>query len=113
MEISFWSYNKDVNSYLYEHHLEVRANCHILDEQSTIAMVECGAGLSIMPMLFIGANSRSNITREHLSSVDIFPLEPKEYRKLGLCYTDKSLLSAAATALSDYIREYIKTWEQK
>jgi DNA-binding transcriptional LysR family regulator len=51
------SYNKDVNSYLYEHHLEVRANCHILDEQSTIAMVQCGAGLSIMPTLFIKTNT--------------------------------------------------------
>ncbi|MCR4610994.1 MAG: LysR family transcriptional regulator [Lachnospiraceae bacterium] len=102
------SYNKDVNSYLYEHQLEVRSNCHILDEQSTIAMVQCGAGLSIMPMLFIGANTRGDFM-----SVDIYPLKPKECRNLGLCYPDKSLLSAAAAALSDHIREYVKTWEQK
>ena len=102
------SYNKDVNSYLHEHQLEVRANCHILDEQSTIAMVQCGAGLSIMPMLFVGANTTFNT-----ASVDIYPLEPKEYRVLGLCCPDESLLSAAATALAKYIREFVKTWPQE
>lgn len=107
------SYNKDVNSYLYEHQLEVRANCHILDEQSTIAMVECGAGLSIMPMLFVGANISSDSRGEHVSNVDIYPLDPKEYRILGLCYTDKSLLSTAARALSLYIKEYITQWRQE
>ncbi len=99
------SYNKDVNSYLYENKLEVRANCHILDEQSTIAMVQCGAGLSIMPMLFVGSSLNAQ-----MASVDIYPLEPKEYRILGLCYLDKKLLSTAANALSDHIREYVKTW---
>ena len=98
------SYNKDVNSYLYEHHLEVRANCHILDEQSTIAMVQCGAGLSIMPTLFITTNT---------ADVDIYPLEPKEYRLLGLCYLDKSLISSATSALASHIREYVKKWEQE
>lgn len=98
------SYNKDVNSYLYEHQLEVRANCHILDEQSTIAMVQCGAGLSIMPTLFIKTNT---------ANVDTYPLEPKEYRVLGICYSDKALLSTAAQALSSHIREYIDSWEQE
>lgn len=96
------SYDKDVNSYLSEHRLEVRANCHILDEQSTVAMVQCGTGITIMPTLF---------TKTTSANVDVFPLEPKEYRTLGLCYTDKKDLSSAANAMANEIRDYINNLE--
>lgn len=98
------SYNKDVNSYLFEHKLEVRANCRILDEQSTIAMVQCGTGLSIMPTLF---------TQTTTGNVDVYPLKPREYRVLGVCYADEKILSAAAKAMIKEIKDYIVEWKQK
>lgn len=96
--------DKDDNVYLYEHHLEVRADCHMMNELSSIAMVECGVGLAIMPELFMKNNT---------GNVDVYSLEPREYRVLGLCYADKSLLTTAARALSQHIREYVEEWQQK
>ena len=98
------SYDKDINSYLYSHNLEIRANCRISDEQSTLAMVECGEGVSIMPKMFMDASSYD---------VDTYPLKPKEYRILGLFYSDRTILSTAARALLKHIREYVKIWQQE
>ena len=90
----------DVINYLSKYRLSVRANCHILDDQSAIAMVECGAGISIMPQLIL-ETSKLN--------VDVYPLEPKQYRILGICTGSNDFLPPAAKAMIEHIKTYVST----
>ncbi len=90
----------DVINYLSKYRLSVRANCHILDDQSAIAMVECGAGISIMPELIL-ETSKMN--------VDVYPLEPKQYRTLGICTGSNEFLPPAAKVMISHIKDYVKT----
>ena len=43
--------------------------CHVVDDQSTIAMVESGFGICIMPEL---------VMRKQNNNVDIYPIEPRD-----------------------------------
>jgi DNA-binding transcriptional LysR family regulator len=92
------SCDKDVTTFLDKYALSIRANCHILDDQSCLAMVECGAGVSIVPkMLAEYANK----------NVDIFPLSPEQTRTLGITCLNEDFLSPAANEMISVIREYV------
>jgi DNA-binding transcriptional LysR family regulator len=90
----------DVINYLTNYKLDIRANCHILDDQSALAMVECGAGISIMPELII-----KNIVRK----VDIYPLNPEQHRTLGIMSLNDDFLSPASTVMVEHIKEFVIT----
>ena len=92
----------DVINYLSKYRLSVRANCHILDDQSAIAMVECGAGISIMPALIL---QTSNL------NVDVYALEPKQYRTLGICTGSNEFLPPAAKVMIAHIKDYVRGLE--
>ena len=96
------SCDRDIIAFLNNYHLSIRANCHILDDQSAMAMVECGAGISIMPKLFL-KSSKCN--------VDVFPLQPEQFRTLGIVCSNKEFLSPAAREMINYIKEYVKNNE--
>ena len=96
------SCDRDVISFLDTHSLSIRANCHILDDQSAITMVECGAGISIMPKLFLDTVK---------NDVDVYPLEPSESRTLGICCNNKDFLSPAAKEMIQHIKEYVSNLE--
>lgn len=90
----------DVQMLLKKYNLIIRSNCHVIDDTSTIAMVSCGQGISIMPTL----------TAKGLeSNMKILSLRPEEYRIIGLSAIDKALLSPAARQLYKQIVEYVKT----
>lgn len=89
----------DVINYLSDYKLDVRANCHILDDQSALAMVECGSGISIMPELVI-----KNIVRK----VDIFPLNPEQHRTLGILSLNPDFLSPASAVMVAHIKDMLK-----
>lgn len=97
------SCDTDITNFLNKYRLSVRANCHVLDDQSTMAMVECGAGICIMPELF---------TKTVSCNVDIYPIQPEQYRVLGICCLNMELLSPAAKEMVKYVKEYV-TGEQK
>lgn len=88
----------DITNFLNKYHLCVRANCHVLDDQSAMAMVECGAGICIMPELF---------TKTVSCSVDIYPIRPQEFRVLGVCCMNMELLSPAAREMIKCIKHYL------
>ncbi|MDD6448980.1 LysR family transcriptional regulator [Lachnospiraceae bacterium YH-ros2228] len=89
----------DVINYLTDYKLDVRAHCHILDDQSALAMVECGAGISIMPEMII-----KNIVRK----VDIFPLNPEQHRTLGILSLNPDFLSPASAVMVAHIKNMLK-----
>lgn len=89
----------DVINFLNRYHLSIRANCHILDDQSAIAMVECGAGISIMPSLFVETVK---------CNVDVYPIEPNPSRTLGIACQSKDFMSPASKEMADHIASYVK-----
>lgn len=92
------SCDTDITNFLNKYHLSVRANCHVLDDQSTMAMVECGAGICIMPELF---------TKTVSCNVDIYPIQPRQFRILGICCMNMDFLSPAAREMIKYFKEYL------
>ncbi len=94
------SCDKDVTNFLDKYALSVRANCHILDDQSCIAMVACGAGISIVPKMLADYTSKK---------VDVYPLSPEQTRTLGITCLDEQFLSPAANEMITVIKEYIET----
>ncbi len=93
------SCDKDITEFLDKYALSIRANCHILDDQSCMAMVECGAGISIVPSLLT-----KNISRV----VDVFPLEPIQHRTLGIICLDNDFLSPASHEMISVIKRIIE-----
>lgn len=90
----------DVIRFLNNYHLTVRANCHVLDDQSALAMVECGAGISIMPELFLKSLKQNN--------VEIRPIQPEPFRQLGICTGSRDFLSPAARSMVEEIKTYVR-----
>ncbi len=95
------SCDKDVISFLDDYHLEIRANCKILDDISAMAMVECGSGISIMPEM---------VTKNIQRDVDVFPLNPEQHRTLGIVCLNPEFLSPAATEMQAEITEFVRTY---
>ena len=93
------SCDKDITNFLNKYRLSVRANCHVLDDQSTLAMVECGAGICIMPELF---------TKTVSCNVDIYPIQPEQYRILGICCLNMEVLSPAAKEMIKYVKKHVE-----
>ncbi|MGN0240442.1 MAG: LysR family transcriptional regulator [Candidatus Weimeria sp.] len=88
----------DIIKYLDEYNLQVRANCHILDDQSAIAMVECKTGILLMPRLGL-INPPDDVV--------IYPLYPRHYRKLGIACLSKDFLSPSARVMTKHIQDYV------
>ncbi len=94
----------DIIRYLDEYNLQIRANCHILDDQSAIAMVEAQTGLLLMPRLGL-----INPPRD----VEIYPLYPRHYRKLGIITLSDDFMSPAANEMSEHIRKYVENYARE
>ncbi|MDD6381127.1 MAG: LysR family transcriptional regulator [Lachnospiraceae bacterium] len=94
----------DIIKYLDEYNLQIRANCHILDDQSAIAMVEAQTGILLMPRLGL-INPPKDVA--------IYPLYPRHYRKLGIITLSDDFMSPAATEMSEYIKKYVADYSAK
>ncbi len=93
------SCDTDIVNFLNKYSLNIQANCHILDDQSCIAMAECGMGILILPMLLVKSLKKN---------IDVFPISPTQKRILGISCLDENFLSPAAIALIDVIKSFIK-----
>jgi DNA-binding transcriptional LysR family regulator len=94
----------DIIRYLDEYNLQIRANCHILDDQSAIAMVEAQTGLLLMPRLGL-----INPPKD----VEIYPLYPRHYRKLGIITLSDDFMSPAANEMSEHISKYVENYARE
>lgn len=55
--------------------LQSRSHCHVIDDVSTMSMVEAGFGVCILPKM---------LTDSFSLNVDVYPLEPETYRIIGV-----------------------------
>lgn len=89
----------DVQKLFREYDLRFHTSCHVLDDTSIMAMIACGRGISIMPML----------TAKGLENgLKVLRLKPEEHRVIGLAALNRRLLSPAAKKLYSCINSYME-----
>ena len=65
----------DIQNFLRENKLRIQSNYHVVDDLSTVRLVEGGFGICLMPELCM-----NDIPYD----VDIFPLQNEAYRIIGI-----------------------------
>ena len=94
----------DIQAFLSKYRFSVRASCRVVDDLSTIAMVESGFGICILPSLIL--------ERAH-GDVDTYPIEPAEYREFGIAVQNPSMLAPAVRQMMAHIEEYAAAEQDK
>jgi len=89
----------DTQAFLTKYGFSVRASCRVVDDLSTIAMVESGFGICILPSLIL--------ERAH-GSVDVYPIEPMELREIGLAVLNPNMLAPAVRQMVAHIEEFAR-----
>ena len=72
------------------------------DDQSNIAMVEAGLGISIMPRLLL---------RQCTANIKIYPIDPEEDRVVGLAVQRPTAMAPAVEQMFHHIVDYCKQME--
>jgi DNA-binding transcriptional LysR family regulator len=88
------SCDADIQNFLNKYHLNVQSNCYVVDDLSTIAMVMGGFGICIMPKLVMTGMTHS---------VDIYRINPNEYRTIGVTVANPKRIAPAVKALFEFI----------
>ncbi|MGE5628265.1 MAG: LysR family transcriptional regulator [Solirubrobacterales bacterium] len=91
--------NADIMAFIKKYDLSVRSQFFMEDDQSIIAMVESGFGISIVPELVLSKLK---------NDVNIYPIKPEEYRVIGLLTNKKQLLAPATVKMFHHIIDYVK-----
>lgn len=88
----------DVQAFLAKYRItSVRASCRVVDDLSTIAMVEGGFGICIMPNLIL--------ERSH-GDVDVYPIEPMECREFGIAMLNPQMMPPAVRQMALHIEAF-------
>lgn len=88
----------DAQRVLRKHGIEPSTYCHVVDDMSTIAMVEAGMGICILPELLISKGEK----------VDWYPMEEACYRQIILAVNNFRTVSPAVKKMMEEIRNYVK-----
>ena len=87
----------DVQAFLAKHRIAVRASCRVQDDLSTIAMVEGGFGICILPSLILARAQ---------GDVDAYPIEPMEYREFGIAVQNPQMMAPAVRQMAEHIEAF-------
>jgi len=88
----------DAQRVLKDHGLEPSTYCHVVDDMSTIAMVEAGMGICILPELLMGKSDK----------VEWYPMEEDCYREIGLAVNNYRSVSPAVKKMMEMIEAYVE-----
>ena len=89
----------DVQAFLAKYRITVRATCRVVDDLSTIAMVESGFGICIMPSL--------TLERVH-GDVETYAIEPMEYREFGIAVLNPQMMAPAVRQMAMFIESFAR-----
>lgn len=89
----------DVQRVLENHNIHLSAYCHVVDDMSTVAMVEAGMGICILPELL---KERTGET------VNWYPMEEACYREIGYAVGNTKTISPAVKKMIEIIEKFIK-----
>ncbi len=90
------SCDADIQNFFSKYQLQIHSKCHVVDDLSTIAMVAGGFGICIMPQL---------VMTDIVHPVDIYPIEPSEFRVIGLSVPNSQYMAPAVKMLFQHILE--------
>ncbi len=86
----------DIQNFLRTNALNVQSKYHVVDDLSTIALVEKGFGICLMPEL---------VMRDIPYDVDCFRIDPEATRVIGLAAMNKSFMAPAVRTMYNHIIE--------
>ena len=84
----------DVQAFLDKYHISVKTIHHVIDDQSTVALVEAGMGIGIMPEILLKKMS---------SNINSYALYPAEYRTICLATTHSHIMSPAVNCFIKFV----------
>lgn len=88
----------DIKNVMKKHDLELSTYCHVIDDISTVAMVQAGLGICMLPELLrpiIG------------ESVDWYPIEEEQYREIGYGVNNLRNISPAVRKMIEVIEHFV------
>lgn len=89
----------EMRQFLKKYSIATDRRCHVIDDQSNIAMVEAGLGISIMPEMLL---------RGGCDGIKIYPINPEEHRIVGLAVQRPGAMAPAVEQMFHHIVEYCK-----
>jgi DNA-binding transcriptional LysR family regulator len=95
------STDSELKNYLEKYQLQVKISCYVSDDLSALSLVSNGLGICIMPELVV---STINFP------MDMYSLNPKGFRKIGISCFDKNLSPAARKMYEFIIQAYEEKW---
>ena len=84
----------EMRQFLKKYKINTDRRCHVLDDLSNLAMVEAGLGISILPEMLL---------KNHAASVSVYPIEPAEYRVVGIAVQRPSAMAPAVEQMFRHI----------
>lgn len=95
------STDADIQNFLKENSLQVQSNYHVVDDLSTVALVEKGFGICLMPEL---------VMRDIPYKVDCYLTEPRASRIIGLAVMNPEFMAPAVRTMYNHI---IKNYQEE
>lgn len=89
----------DIQNFLKENHLRIQSSYHVVDDLSTVKLVEKGFGICLMPKLVM-----SDIPYE----VDVYPIKPSASRIIGIAAMNPDFMAPAVRTMYNHIIENYK-----
>lgn len=87
----------DVRHFIKKYKVGTQRRCHVIDDMSTIAMVEAGIGIAIMPEMLM----------KHFSAaVHVYPIRPSEERVIGITVQRPSAMAPAVEQMFHHIENF-------
>ncbi|MBQ8040033.1 MAG: LysR family transcriptional regulator [Lachnospiraceae bacterium] len=84
----------DVQAFLDKYHISIKTIHHVIDDQSTVALIEAGMGIGIMPEILVKKMS---------SNINSYALYPAEYRTICLATTHSHIMSPAVNCFIKFV----------
>ena len=89
----------DIQNFLKENSLNIKSSYHVVDDLSTVALVEKGFGICLMPQL---------VMNDIPYDVDCYPIYPKASRIIGIAAMNPEFMAPAVRSLYKHIVEKYK-----
>ena len=90
----------DIQNFLKENHLRMESLYHVVDDLSTVRLVDKGFGICLMPEL---------VMRDIPYDVDTFPIRPEACRIIGIAAMNPDFMAPAVRTMYNHILEHYKT----
>ncbi len=93
------STDADIQKFFKENKLSLTSRYHVVDDLSTVALVDKGFGICMMPELCM---------RDIPYDVDTYYIKPEAYRMIGLAVLNREYMAPAARSMYDLIEKMYK-----